>query len=74
MVDEKSGKDKDGGQGLLAFLGSMYWLRKYFHFISPNSVKALIDPNVARYSQKKVEFLDLKNLLFSRIFLSGIGG
>ena len=41
MVDEKSGKDKDGGQGLLAFLGSMYLLGKNFHFISPNSVTAL---------------------------------
>ena len=46
-------KDKDGGQGLLAFLGSMYLLGKYFYFISPNSVKALIDPDVAPYSQKK---------------------
>ena len=35
MVDEKSGKDKDGGQGLLAFLGSMYLLGKNFHFTRP---------------------------------------
>ena len=56
MVGEKSGKDKDGGQELLAFLGSMYLIGKYFYFISPNSVKALIDPDVARYSQKKQSF------------------
>ena len=56
MVDEKTGKDKDGGQGLLAFLGSMYLLGKYFYFISPNSVKALIDPDVASYSQKRRVF------------------
>ena len=35
MVGEKSGKDKDGGQGLLAFLGSMYLLGKNFHFTRP---------------------------------------
>ena len=34
MVDEKSGKDKDGGQELLAFLGNMY--------LVSTDVKALI--------------------------------
>ena len=51
MVDEKSGKDKDGGQGLLAFLGSMYLLRKILHFVLSNSVKALTDPDVAFFNQ-----------------------
>ena len=51
MVDEKSGKDKERGQELFAFLGSMYLLRKILHFVLSNSVKALTDPDVAFFNQ-----------------------
>ena len=51
MVDEKSGKDKERGQELFAFLGSMYLLRKILHFVLSNSGKALTDPDVAFFNQ-----------------------
>ena len=39
MVDEKRGKDRERGQELFAFLGSMYLLRKILHFVLSNSGK-----------------------------------